>query len=142
MVQWRYGLFPMLYIRFKNGSIFPTLERRQSSMKVYAPFLVRPEIRHRSGCSEQSDFDQLEKSFRAWLDNPRKLQFYPPKMYFIAGIVTQHSVHPDGSQIGTSDIMVLEKVPNGNEPPELLCAITKTGSRYFFRADTLGFKSF
>lgn len=110
-------------------------------MKSRVPFIVGPKIVSRTK-PDPTALKQFENSLRSWLCDPKQLQFYPQERYRLEGVVVGHSIHEDGSIIGTSDVMVIEKVLKDTDLDDLLCAITKSGSRYFFRAGSTTVASF
>lgn len=109
-------------------------------MKVHVPFLIGPELEFRVKQSPAS-IDKFKTQFRAWFRNPNELQFSPSEEFRLTGIVIKHPSYPDGSPIGTSRILVIEKALKDTDLSDLLCAITKSGSRYFFRGESLGIRS-
>ncbi len=107
-------------------------------MKRY-PFLDNPNLVFYA--EKEKNTNSLEQELCSFLNDLSRLQFYPPEAYRLQGNITGHPSLADGTGLITSDVLVIEKVTRGTNLPDLLCAITKAGNRYFFRANALRIKS-
>lgn len=105
------------------------------------PYLDNPKLMSYAENKDTTPEAMRQELYRFFNDLSR-LQFYPPAAYRLQGNITGHPSFSDGTGLMTSDVLVIEKVINGTDLPDLLCAITKSGGRYFFRANALSVRSF
>ncbi len=109
-------------------------------MRKRYPFLDNPKLVFYAE-KEKDTSDLLTPMLCDFFNDLSRLQFYPPGSYRLQGNITGHPTLADGTGLITSDVLVIEKVTKGTDLPDLLCAITKAGNRYFFKGNALSVKT-
>ena len=80
----------------------------------------------------------VAKAFAKFWEDPAADKLKIPGKCMLGGRVFGRKGFNDGDEIFTSDVELIERIEHGNHngiPHDLMCAITVSGSKYYFYSD-------
>jgi len=80
----------------------------------------------------------VAKAFAKFWEDPAADKLEMPGKCMLGGKVFGRKGFNDGDEIFTSDVKLIERIERGNHngaPHDLMCAITVSGSKYYFYSD-------